>query len=737
MKKKIYIIGLSLILLFSHITLAQNLTNSQTNTLTIDIPQGSLNHQKTIYGDEIIINSFGKHQIPGQPQLPTKIFSIAIPPGAIFTNLEYTTKKITTLPGQYTLHPCPPPQISDKTNNLLQCTQQQIYTTNYETTYNTNNPYPTSIVKYEGTSGFRKYNLINIRINPIVYHPQTKTLTYYEDITIHIQYIITQTIDPQQNIYDNEDIFEKQAQKLILNYETIQHWYPKEQTNQENYEYVIITLDSLTPYIQPLINWEETKGYNVKIVNLSWINSHYTGYDSAEKIRNFLREKYPTEQWGIQYLLIIGHQDDIPMRETWQDAGSGKAETDFYYAELSLPDNQSWDADEDHQYGEDTDPIDFFGEINVGRIPWSDPTTVQHICEKSVAYEQNNDPSFKNNILLIAASIDSNTDGAVFMEFLANNDIHPWMSHWMKTRIYEALSPYPKDYILTHQNVVNTWSNGKYAFVSWHAHGSPQGTDFININDCQYLNDNYPAIISAASCSNSDTNYLNIGQAMMQQGGIGFLGANKVAYYRSNWDDPTDGSDQSFKYFFKKHITSGNLTQGQAHQYAISQMYQQGLWNYPRYETFIHGSLWGNPNLGITSYTINDPPAQPKRPQGPINGKIRVKHTYTSINTDPSNEHLYYLFDWDDESNSGWLGPFPSNETVEAAHIWTQQNSYEIRVITQDINGTLSEWSEPLPINMPKNTFRNYQSFIQIFQNLLKNHLHLFRVLKNLLLLIS
>jgi hypothetical protein len=448
---------------------------------------------------------------------------------------------------------------------------------------------------------------------------------------------------------------------------------------------------------------------------------NYEGYDLAEKMRNFLREKYPTEEWGIEDVLIVGHRDDIPMRRTWQSLGptDEKPETDFYYAELSKPDNESWDADGDHKYGENSDPIDFYAEVNVGRIPWSDFETVQHICEKSVAYEQNIDPSFKNNILLLAAFIDDNTDGATFMEYTVNSSIHPWMAHWMKTRLYDRDSSYPKDYVLNHLNVLSVWSQGKFAFVSWHAHGNPYGSgNFISVDDCQYLNDNYPAIISAASCSNSDTDYPNIGQAMMKQGAVGFLGANKATPYRSEWDDPNDGSDQSFKYFFISSVTSGEYTQGQAHQHAIREMYSRGLWYQLKYETFVHGSLWGNPDLGMASVNENDPPETPFRPNGPTSGKLYREHTFTTSTIDPDGNDIYYLFDWGDGSDSGWFGSYASGETVEASHIWTEQGNFDVKVIAKDTKGADSDWSDPLVVSMPKNKMFEHFNLMRLFESL-------------------
>jgi hypothetical protein len=358
-----------------------------------------------------------------------------------------------------------------------------------------------------------------------------------------------------------------------------------------------------------MVDWETSyKIRNVEVVTTSWINSNYTGYDLAEKIRNFLRDKYPEEEWGIEDVLLVGHYDSVPMRRAWQDMGYGMPETDYYYAELSLPDDQSWDADGDHKWGEDSDPIDFYTEINVGRIPWSDAATVQAICEKSAAYEANEDPAFKKNILLLGAYFWSDTDNAVLMEAKVDQ---PWMGDWTMTRMYEQnsgyYSSYPCDYPLLHSNVMNVWPSGSFGFVDWAGHGSPTSAHiyglgqpaFISSSDCPYLNDAYPAIIFADACSNSDTDYLNIGQAMLQQGSIGFLGATKVAYGMHAWDDPMDGSSQSLDYFFTTSVTSGDYSQGAAQQWGLRQMYLYGLWYYQKFETFEWGALWGNPDLGM------------------------------------------------------------------------------------------------------------------------------------------
>jgi len=678
---------------------------------------------------EIFVNDFGRLSTPGEPNIPSKIFAIAIPPGAKMVDVVYDAGEGVIIPGTYDISPALLPQVMDGENPFPSRMDIDMFEETFNSIYNSDDLYPAEVVEFVRTAKYRKYDLIDVRVTPITYRPLSGQFVYHPEITVYVKYSVPEK--EYEVMVDHTIRSEQIAKEIIVNYDQAQNWYPMNNVASKGvHDFVIITLDSLESVVTSLVNWETEKGRTVKVVTISWIDSNYEGYDLAEKMRNFLREKYPTEEWGIEDVLIVGHWDDVPMRRTWQSMGGStdeRPETDFYYAELSKPDNESWDVDSDHKYGENSDPIDFYAEVNVGRIPWSDFETVQHICEKSVAYEQNNDPSFKNNILLLAAFIDDNTDGATFMEYTVNSSIHPWMAHWMKTRLYDRDSSYPKDYVLNHLNVLSVWSQGKFAFVSWHAHGNPYGSgNFISVDDCQYLNDNYPAIISAASCSNSDTDYLNIGQAMMKQGAVGFLGANKATPYRSEWDDPNDGSDQSFKYFFISSVTSGEYTQGQAHQHAIREMYSRGLWYQLKYETFVHGSLWGNPDLGMASVNENDPPETPSRPNGPTSGKIHREHTFTTSTTDPDGNDIYYLFDWGDGSDSGWIGPYLSGENAEASYTWTEQGNYEIKVIAQDINGAMSEWSDPLVVSMPKNK----QSINPVSLRVLENHLRMFPLLR-------
>ncbi len=578
-------------------------------TITANIPVGNYNITATQPGQEVAVDDFGYLLIPGKPKLPSRIFAIAIPPGAEIVGIDYDLGEGVVLTGKYEIAPVPLPRVIGDENPAIYEKEKQNYEENYQSVYGKDDIYPTNNAELIRSAGYRKYNLADIRVTPFSYRPISGELVYFPDITVNVEYKSSDRLDFP--VIDNLEKTERIAEEIIINYDQAQTWYSGDMTLDEDYhDFVIITIESLTSSISPLVDWETQKGRSVEVVTTSWINDNYGGYDLAEKIRNFLREKYPSSEWGIEDVLIIGHYDSVPMRRTYLDLGYGQPETDYYYAELSLPDDQSWDQNGNHLYGEEIDFNDFYTEVNVGRIPWSDANTVLSICEKSIAYEQNNDPSFKKNILLLGAFFwdddpHPRTDCAILMEAIVDQ---PWMDDWTMTRMYElGYSTYPMDYDLWNSNVRAVWPPGTFAFVNYAGHGSPTSSHryhngmpaFVSSSDCYYLDDNYPAIMFADACSNSDTDHLNIGQAMMRQGSIGFLGATKVARGCPAWDDPYDGSSQSLNYFFTTALTSGEFTLGQAHQRALRIMYQYGMWINVKYETFEWGAIWGNPGLSM------------------------------------------------------------------------------------------------------------------------------------------
>lgn len=110
--------------------------------------------------------------------------------------------------------------------------------------------------------------------------------------------------------------------------------------------------------------------------------------------------------------------------------------------------------------------------------------------------------------------------------------------------------------------------------------------------------------------------------------------------------------------------------------------------------------------------TDNQAPKKPEAPVGSNSGTAGTEYSYTTSTSDSDGDQVYYWFDWDDGSNTGWLGPYDSGEAISASHSWNSKGSYEIRVKAKDSNGAQSEWSDPLPVSMPKrNTYTHKGDF--------------------------
>ena len=77
---------------------------------------------------------------------------------------------------------------------------------------------------------------------------------------------------------------------------------------------------------------------------------------------------------------------------------------------------------------------------------------------------------------------------------------------------------------------------------------------------------------------------------------------------------------------------------------------------------------------------------------------------------------MLFRSDWDDGTNSGWIGPFESCEIVNASHIWNTKGVYSIKVKAKDVNGAESDWSDPLAVSMPKNKL--FGIFAPLFEKL-------------------
>ena len=151
-------------------------------------------------GDEIAVEDFGHRLISGMPNLPSKIFSIAIPPGAEFTGLSYEILDSDLVSGFYEVKPVPVPLPMGEIDEETQAKEKAKYDENYKTTYGSDDPYPSENIQLVQTGGFRKYNLVDVRVMPITYHPVSGQLIYHSSISIDVSYTFPEGFDYNETV---------------------------------------------------------------------------------------------------------------------------------------------------------------------------------------------------------------------------------------------------------------------------------------------------------------------------------------------------------------------------------------------------------------------------------------------------------------------------------------------------------------------------------------------------------
>ena len=85
----------------------------------------------------------------------------------------------------------------------------------------------------------------------------------------------------------------------------------------------------------------------------------------------------------------------------------------------------------------------------------------------------------------------------------------------------------------------------------------------------------------------------------------------------------------------------------------------------------------------------------------PTHGSVGVEYIFCiDIPQDPEEDGFFVLFDWDNGSDSGWLGPHASGENVCSSHIWYEPGDYEILVEIKNESGVIVWQSDPFIIHI-------------------------------------
>lgn len=642
------------------------------NAVTVDVYSGGYQIIDTDEGQRIEMEGFGYLTFPGKPMLPAKNFLIALPPGAKVQSVEVEGIGATQLPGTYRVAEAPPilPLVDARQFPELVEKMQKEWRLNNSFVYSSDQAYPEKRGKLAASGTLRKYSYASVSFYPFSYHPQSGRLIHYEAARIIINYDLpipgsAEARRGEESKWDNSA--DERASRLFVNFSEVKDLYEPQgsrpSTISQTHDYVIITTSGLLSAIiaSNFPEWKASLGYNVRIVLTTdpEITSQ-AGTDLAEKIRNFLRYNYIP--WGIEYVLLVGDIETIPMRYCYPDptnhtnqagtpnATSGENPTDYYYADLSDPDNVSWDLDGDGYYGEyGQDSPDFLAEVYVGRIPTNNTARITYALNKSVSFEQDTG-TWKNSALhggafWYFANEDNNGrpvyDGATCMNEIETNLMGGWtVSHYSEQGgLAVSAFPWPA---LSEAAFAGDWRNGQYSIVNWGAHGWSDGAarkvwawddgdgvpENSGPNEMSWpyfigtfsnLDDDHLCILFAISCviNYPEPNaWGNIGIDLLTKpsygASAGVNAATRIVYGTLGW--PTNqGGGESMCYEFNRHMINGPSGPERVGDAVYNSKFfchdNYGFAHFAEYWNMVTYNLFGDPSLvreGISEFICGD-----------------------------------------------------------------------------------------------------------------------------------
>lgn len=318
---------------------------------------------------------------PGKPMLPMYVKTIDLPFGVTDINVYCTIQNIQEMTISKSIIPTPEsiPLASTKKFSKEKLIDETVYSS-YEL-------YPTDWYSYRVGCGLsingEHVTHVAIQIYPIRYSPAASKLYYIEDMDIEINYVIP--IEPV--------------------------------TFADAYDLVIITPRKFSILLNRLVSHKNRFGVNTTLKTTEDIYDEYTGVDKPEQIKYFIKDAI--EQWGVQYVLLVGGLKRYLDNEDKDNCNEGSSAwhvpvrytnlydddpencdpgfiSDLYYADVFKGGGafENWDSNGDGIFaafdrpGVPNDVLDLYPDVCVGRLACRNIFEVMIMVNKIINYEK-------------------------------------------------------------------------------------------------------------------------------------------------------------------------------------------------------------------------------------------------------------------------------------------------------------------------------------------------------------
>lgn len=292
---------------------------------------------------------------PGSPLLPyyTKVFTF--PLGTTITGVTCgaSSMEIIDVPQDVTPAPEPTPVTDASPSKVITPAVKN------QDIYSDIQLYPTARMSYLVGGGLERNNhvtILSISYYPLQYSPRQHLLYFTPTIQMTVTYELPKT--------------------------------PKTFANGTNL--LVVAPSGFSSALQPLIDHKNQHGIVTTLQTLEDIIATYQGRDPAEKLKYAIKDAVETK--GVSYVLLVGGVDNFPFRESavgFHGLDNEKVITDLYFADLYDTQGNfcSWDSNNNGIYGEPSDKVDLYPDVNLGRLACASVEEVNVVVDKIIHYE--------------------------------------------------------------------------------------------------------------------------------------------------------------------------------------------------------------------------------------------------------------------------------------------------------------------------------------------------------------
>jgi hypothetical protein len=335
----------------------------------------------------------------GAPALPVIPLQVVIPPTAEVTGFEVTDLQEEPVSGTFDVIPVQYPQA------WMENSKQFPFVEPSSAYYTLNAAYPARAAEFVATGTKAGYRLAGFRVYPVRYNPVTKQLSVVTRLTVKVIYA-EQKVHARRYSEMQIAMHGGEVSRLVLNPSAVSRWAPPKKTMEfgsaflpaGTYEHVILAANAYKDSLARLRDWRTRQGWRSIIVPIESVCAVYPGVDTAEQMRNFLKDAETT--WSTIFCFIA--REDWPAQQYRRAYGSVSGypvdffPSDWYFGCL----DGSWNADGDTIWGEPNDSVDCLSDIHIGMITLDGFTELSNYLDKVFRYEFTPDTGWFNKSLL-------------------------------------------------------------------------------------------------------------------------------------------------------------------------------------------------------------------------------------------------------------------------------------------------------------------------------------------------